>query len=168
MYKRTDRYFASSNAATAAPYQALPVAMVPLAIFSMVVLALEVLLTRMLSYSFHTLLLYTVLGIAMLGFGAAGSLVAIRQEWLKSENIGTALTSSALFCVITIIIGYAGFSRLTPYLHDVSIFAILIAFLLTAPFLAAGTVVTLALSSMEIYPLSVLARSKRFDWPTLS
>ena len=122
-------------------------ALLPLLIFSAVILALEVLLTKILSYTMHSMLLYCVLGIAMLGFGAAGSLVALRPGWLDPTRIHRALAWAALASCVTLTASFAVFVRLTPSLDEVDATAFLVASVLTLPFLCAGTVVTLALSS---------------------
>jgi hypothetical protein len=114
----------------------------------MVALALEVFVTRLLAYTVHTFLLYLVLGVAMTGFGAAGSLVAVRQRWLEAERLPRALAAFAVGFVLALVLAYATFVRLAPGLRqsaDLGTFAV--SALLTLPFLAAGAVVTLALSA---------------------
>ena len=122
-------------------------AVVPLLVFSVVFLALEILLTRILAYSVHTILLYTVLGIAMLGTGAAGSLVAVRYDWVDRERIAGSLAWAATVASLSVPLCLAAFVRCTPYLGPTNPSAFLIATLLTFPFLCAGVVITLALTS---------------------
>ncbi len=128
-----------------------PQARIPLlalGVLTMVALALEVFVTRLLAYTVHTFLLYLVLGVAMTGFGAAGSLVAVRQRWLEPEQLPRALAASAIGFVLLLVAAYAAFVRLAPTLHqsaDPGAFAV--SALLTLPFLAAGMVVTLSLSA---------------------
>ncbi len=95
-------------------------ALLPLLVFSAVILALEVLLTKILSYTMHSMLLYCVLGIAMLGFGAAGSLVALRPGWLDPTRVHRALAWAALASCVTLTASFALFVRLTPSLHEVT------------------------------------------------
>lgn len=118
-----------------------------LALLSAVTLALEVFLSRLVSYSVHVVLLYAVLGIAMLGFGAAGSLVAVRQRWLEPERCPLALAWAATAFAVAIVLAHATFLRLTPFMQRVDSVSLLASGLLTLPYLAAGTTVTLALSS---------------------
>lgn len=128
-----------------------PQARIPLlalGVLTMVALALEVFITRLLAYTVHTFLLYLVLGVAMTGFGAAGSVVAVRQRWLEPERLPGAMAASAIGFVLALVFAYAAFVRLAPALHqsaDPGAFAV--SALLTLPFLAAGMVVTLALSA---------------------
>jgi hypothetical protein len=121
-------------------------ALLPLGLVSMAVLALEVLLTRILSYSVNTGLLYVVLGIALLGFGAAGSAVAVRPNWLKAKSVDRILVWAALTAALAFVACPALFVRVTPYLYEASQLAFLIAATLTIPFFAAALVITLALS----------------------
>ncbi len=118
-----------------------------LAAVSFVALALEVFLSRLVSYSVHVILLYAVLGVAMLGFGAAGSLVAARHDWLEPARLPRALAWASLSFAGTLVAAYAGFTRLTPYLQQVDVAAIGAATVLTLPFLAAATVITLSLTA---------------------
>jgi hypothetical protein len=121
--------------------------LVPLCVLSAVVLALEVLQSRLVAYSVQNMMIYAVIGIALLGFGAAGSLVAVRQDWLSADRLPYAVAwSGQAFCV-SIVLAHALFVRLTPALVEVDLASFCIALLLGLPFLAAGTVVTLALSA---------------------
>lgn len=122
------------------------VALLPLTALSTVVLALEVFLSRLVSYSVHVILLYAVIGIAMLGFGAAGSLVAVRPGWVTEERLPRALAWSALTFAVTVVVANAVFVRLTPMLHEVGALSFAVASLLTLPFMAAATTITLALT----------------------
>ncbi len=119
----------------------------PLVVFSAQVLALEVLLTRLLSYCVHTLLLYAILGVALLGFGAAGTLVALRPDWLHPDRLPRALAVSAIATVYAIVGSAAIFLRITPSLGAVDALSFAAAALLMLPFLGAGTVITLALAA---------------------
>ncbi|MFI5307320.1 MAG: spermidine synthase [Polyangiales bacterium] len=123
------------------------IALVPLAALSMVVLALEVFLSRVVSYSVHVILLYAVLGIALLGFGAAGSLVAVRPDWLATERVPRVLAWAALWTAALMVVALHCFMRLTPFLQHVNALTLVVAGLLALPFVAAGTVVTVALSA---------------------
>ena len=137
-----------------------PVRSGPLALLagtSLVVLALEVLLTRLLSYALHALLVYVVLGLAMLGFGAAGSLVAVRRRWLDPDRVGVALAGAALAFAVSLLAGYAVFVRIAPRLVDGLGWTLLGSGLLTLPLMSAGVVVTLALSSAGARPGRVYA-----------
>jgi len=122
-------------------------ALLPLLIVSVVFLALEILLTRILAYSLRAVLLYIVLGVAMLGSGAAGSLVAVRRDWVAPERVATSLAWAAVAASALIPMSLTLFVRLTPVLDPTSPLALLIAALLTLPFMAAGVVITLALTS---------------------
>jgi hypothetical protein len=113
---------------------------------SVAVLAFEVFLTRLVSYTVDLMLIYVVLGIAMLGSGAAGSLVATRAGWLSPDRVGGALAISAAAFPLSLVVAPAVFVRLTPTLEG-PMGAALLAFVMTAPFLASGVTVTLALSS---------------------
>jgi hypothetical protein len=119
----------------------------PLGAFSAVVLGLEVLQARICAYSVQVMVVYAVVGIAMLGFGASGTLVALRREWLQRERLPRVLAWSALAFAGSVVLAHAVFVRLTPLLRDVDVLALGVASLLTAPFLAAGTLITLALTS---------------------
>jgi hypothetical protein len=121
-----------------------------LALFSAAVLAFEVFLTKLLSYSVLSFLLYAVLGIAMLGFGAAGSLVALRSRWLAPENIDKALAFSAVGFVAALFGSLAIFVRLTHLVRTPGA-AMGFAVLLTPAFLVGGLVITLALSSKRSF-----------------
>lgn len=114
---------------------------------SAVILALEVLQARLCAYSVQVILVYAIVGIAMLGFGAAGTLVALRQEWLLPERSARVLAWSALTFAGLVVAAHAVFVRLTPLLQEFNLLALGIASLLTLPFLAAGTVITIALAS---------------------
>jgi hypothetical protein len=61
--------------------------LLPLAAISAIVLGLEVFETRLLSYSVPMFFIYAVVGIALLGFGAAGTLVSTRLDWLAPERL---------------------------------------------------------------------------------
>ncbi|MBM4363999.1 MAG: hypothetical protein FJ104_15065, partial [Deltaproteobacteria bacterium] len=114
---------------------------------SAVVLALEVFDTRLVAYAVPLVLVYAVLGIALLGFGAAGSLVATRPEWRADERRPAVLAAAALVFAATIVLGHALFVRVAPFLHGPSLTALLLSGLLALPYLAAGVVVTVALSA---------------------
>ena len=118
-----------------------------LALLSAVTLALEVFLSRLVSYSVHVVLLYAVLGIAMLGFGAAGSLVAVRQRWLEPARVPQAIAWAATAFAVSIVLAQAAFLRMTPFMERVDALSLLASGLLTLPYLAAGAAVTLSLSS---------------------
>ena len=122
-------------------------ALVPLFALSAIVLGLEVLQSRLVAYSVQNVMIYAVVGIALLGFGAAGSLVAVRPSWMSDERLHNVLAWSALAFSASIVLAHALFVRLTPYLLKVDAASFAIAGLLGVPFLAAGTVVTLTLSS---------------------
>ena len=116
----------------------------------MVTLALEVFLVRLLAYTVHALLIYVVLGVAMLGFGAAGSFVAVRQQWLEPARVPRVVALWSAAFVALLVAGYAAFVRLAPVLPvDVGWQTFAIATVLTAPFLASGVVVTIALSTAD-------------------
>jgi hypothetical protein len=118
-----------------------------LALLSAVTLGLEVFLSRLVSYSVQVVLLYAVLGIAMLGFGAAGSLVAVRQRWLEPTRCPQALAWAATAFAIAVVVAHATFLRITPFMQRVDTVSLLASALLALPYLAAGSAVTLALSS---------------------
>ena len=122
-------------------------ALLPLLLFSMVVLALEILLTKILAYSVHMILLYTVLGVAMLGTGAAGSLIAVRRHWIEPERVAVSLAWAALLTCLSLPVCFAIFVRCSPFLYGFNTLVFLIALPMMAPFLCAGVVVTLALTS---------------------
>jgi hypothetical protein len=122
-------------------------ALLPLFALSAIVLGLEVLQSRLVAYSVQNVMIYAVVGIALLGFGAAGSLVAVRSAWLSDERLPKVLAWSALAFSASIVLAHALFVRLTPYLLSVDFASFGIAGLLGVPFLAAGTVVTLSLST---------------------
>ncbi len=120
----------------------------PLAWLSAIVLALEVFLTRLLAYTIPPLLVYFVIGIAMLGFGTAGTLVSLKQEWLTKKAVDRALAWSALAFTLTTVLAYACFVRMAPQASfSIGLRLFAASFLLTVPFVAAGSVVTLALTS---------------------
>lgn len=119
----------------------------PLVLISAAGLGLEVLLTRLLSYSLSANLVYVVLGIALLGFGAGGTLVSLRPAWRSADRLRQSLAWAYLAFPLSIVIGYALFVRLTPFLQGFTLSTLLAASLLTAPFLAAGTVIALSLST---------------------
>src|ERR1044071_9958898 len=123
------------------------VAVLPLAAVSAVALGLEVFESRLVAYSVQVIVLYAVLGIAMLGFGAAGSLVAVRRRWLDEERLPHALAWSALAFSAAIVVAHAAFVRLTPLMTHVGAVSLALSGLLSLPFLAAGAVITLALSA---------------------
>lgn len=123
------------------------VAVLPLAAVSAVALGLEVFESRLVAYSVQVIVLYAVLGIALLGFGAAGSLVAVRRRWLEEETLPSALAWSALAFSAAIVVAHAAFVRLTPLMTHVGVVSLALSGLLSLPFLAAGTVITLALSA---------------------
>src|SRR5258706_6657489 len=120
-----------------------------LGLLSAVVLGLEVFQTRLVAYSVHVVLVYAVIGIALLGFGAAGTLISLKQRWLEPSVLPRALAYAALSFAALIVVAHAVFVRLTPRLNDVNALSLLASTLLTLPFLAAGTVVTLALSASD-------------------
>jgi hypothetical protein len=122
-------------------------ALLPLFALSAIVLGLEVLQSRLVAYSVQNVMIYAVVGIALLGFGAAGSLVAVRSSWVSDERLPSVLAWSALAFSASIVLAHALFVRLTPYLVKVDAASFAIAGLLGVPFLAAGTVVTLSLST---------------------
>lgn len=121
--------------------------MFPLALFSFVLLAFEVFITKLLAYSLHAILIYVVLGIAMLGLGAAGTLVSLNQRWLAPDVRDRALAWSGLAFVIVLVVSLAVFVRVTPVALGTDQVTFFVSLLLAIPFLAAGTVITLALSS---------------------
>jgi len=121
--------------------------LLPLALVSIASLALEIVLTKILSYSLSQMLVYLALGVALLGFGAAGSLVAVRAKWIAKEQIPKAAAWAALVFAISIIICYAIFTRLTILMNIAGLVAFVASFVLCVPFLAAGTVITLAIAS---------------------
>ena len=123
------------------------IAVVPLGALSAVVLGLEVFQSRLVAYSVQNVMIYAVIGIALLGFGAAGSWVSLRQEWLQADRLPRALAWSALAFSVSIVVAHALFTRLSPRLLSVDVLSLGIAGVLGLPFLAAGIVVTLALSS---------------------
>jgi hypothetical protein len=125
----------------------MAVAVWPLGALSAVALGLEVFESRLVAYCVPVVVLYAVLGIAMLGFGAAGSLVAMRRAWLEPERIADALAWAALAFSASIVLAHAAFVRLTPLMAHVGLLSLALSTLLALPFLAAGTAVTLALSS---------------------
>ncbi|MDH5675593.1 MAG: hypothetical protein OEZ06_25950 [Myxococcales bacterium] len=122
-------------------------ALLALALLSTSVLALEVLQSRLVSYSVHVLLLYAVIGIAMLGFGAAGSLVALRSRWTEQERLPRVLAWAALCFSTGTVVAHGLFVRLTPVMQAVDGATLLVAALLALPFVAAGVVVTVTLST---------------------
>jgi hypothetical protein len=124
-------------------------AVLPLGALSAVVLGLEVFESRLVAYSVQVVVLYAVLGIALLGFGAAGSLVAMRRSWLSAERQPVALAWAAVAFCVSIVSAHATFVRLTPHMIDVGFVSFALSALLTLPFLCAGTVVTLALSGSK-------------------
>ncbi|MDD9941969.1 MAG: hypothetical protein OXU20_13070 [Myxococcales bacterium] len=126
-----------------------PGAHVALGIFSSVVLAYEIFLTKLLSYALIVTLLYVVLGVALLGFGAAGTLVAMRPRWLAPDAAPRALAWAAIAFVATLILATAAFLGLTRPIGLHAELAFLVSSLLSAPFLAAGVVVAIALSVSE-------------------
>jgi hypothetical protein len=107
-------------------------------------LGFEVFLTRLLAYTVPALLIYMVLGVAMTGFGAASSVIALRAR--RVDVPGSMSRWAAAFSVL-LVVACALFVRLAPALAATPTLAFVGAFLLTAPFFAAGTVITLALSS---------------------
>lgn len=121
-----------------------------LALFSSTVLAFEVFLTKLLSYSVLSFLLYAVLGIAMLGFGAAGSLVALRTRWIAPEQIDKSLALAAIAFVAALLGSLTIFVRLTHLVRSPSA-AMGFAVLLTPAFVLGGLVITLALSSRQAF-----------------
>src|SRR6185295_14288136 len=124
--------------------------LLPLFVFTCAVLALEVFLARLLAYAVNTFLIYVVLGIATTGFGASGSLVALRTSWLERERLPRMLAAWALAFSALVVVCYAAFVRLAPGLPlGLGWITLAVASLLTLPFLAAGVVVTLALSSAK-------------------
>lgn len=123
------------------------IAALPLFALSAVVLGLEVFQSRLVAYACSNVMIYAVIGIAMLGFGAAGSLVALRPGWRAPERAPRVLAWSALAFSVAIVVAHAVFVRLTPQLADVDVLALAIAAVLGLPFVAAGIVVTLALTS---------------------
>jgi hypothetical protein len=126
--------------------RASPLVVGSIGLLSLVLLAFEVFLTRLLAYALDNSLLYVVLGAAMLGFGAAGSLVATRPGWLEPERLPRMLGWTALGFVPCFALSLAAFVRVTDSLvawHS----ALCAASLLALPFLAGGTVLTLALAS---------------------
>ena len=125
----------------------VPLAALPLLIVSIVFLALEILLTRIFAYSLRADLLYVVLGVAMLGSGAAGSLVAVRRDWVAPERVATSLAWAAVTASALIPLSLIVFVRLTPLLDAHSPLAFAVAALLTLPFTASGVVITLAITS---------------------
>lgn len=129
-----------------APQRPLP--LLPLAVVTMTALALEVFLTRLLAYVLPAFLLYLVLGVALLGFGAAGSLSSWKPAWFDPERAPRALAAWAIAFPVSLIAAYALFIRLAPSMPlGGGLLTFAGAFLLTVPFLAAGAVVTIALSS---------------------
>src|SRR6185436_4117410 len=99
-------------------------------------------LTKLLSYSVFVFLLYVVLGVAMLGFGAAGSLVALRPAWLSPERSATVLAWAALGFVAALFGSLAVFVRSTQMMHGFGFFAFAASGLLALPFFAGGLVIT--------------------------
>src|SRR4051812_43543622 len=122
------------------------VAILPLGAVSAVALGLEVFESRLVAYSVQVVVLYAVLGIALLGFGAAGSLVAVRRDWLDPERLPSALAWSSLAFSASIVLAHAAFVRLTPLMTHVGAVSLVLSGLLSLPFLAVGVVITLALS----------------------
>ncbi len=122
------------------------VAVLALGAVSAIVLGLEVFESRLVAYSVPVVVLYAVLGIALLGFGAAGSLVAARRQWLEPEHLPSALAYSSIAFSASIVLAHAAFVRLTPLMTHVGTVSLALSAVLCLPFLAAGTVVTLALS----------------------
>lgn len=123
------------------------VALLPLFALSAVVLGLEVLQSRLVAYSVPNVMIYAVVGIALLGFGAAGSLVAVRASWLSDTRMPYVLAWSAVGFSASIVLAHALFVRLTPLLLRVDMASLGIAALLGIPFLIAGIVVTLSMSA---------------------
>jgi hypothetical protein len=124
------------------------IALLPFGLLTLSALALEVFLTRVLAYTVHVLLIYFVLGVALLGFGGAGSLVALRPAWLEPARARKLAAWWSLGFSFAIVLSFAVFARIAPTLPGaVGWLTLLASTLLTLPFLAAGVVVTLALSS---------------------
>jgi hypothetical protein len=126
--------------------QRADIAVLPLGALSAVVLGLEVFESRLVAYSVQVVVLYAVLGIALLGFGAAGSLVAVRRDWLTAERLPSALAWSSVAFSASIVIAHAAFVRLTPFMTHVGLLSLALSALLSLPFLCAGTTITLAMS----------------------
>ncbi len=118
-----------------------------LAAISALALALQLLLTRMLAYTVPALLVYVVLGIALLGFGAAGSVVALRPAWADGERLATMLASWSLAFAAVPLPAYAIFVRIAPRAVTGYAWTAASAVLLAAPFVCAGVVVALSLSA---------------------
>ena len=70
--------------------------------------------------------MYAVIGIALLGFGAAGSLVALRPQWLAPSATTCLAVSALAFCAL-IVLAHAAFVRMTPLLVDVDALALAVA-----------------------------------------
>lgn len=130
-----------------------------LVVMSAAVLALEVFLTKLLSYALHDWLLYVVLGVAMLGFGAAGTLAAVRPHWREPERAPTVMVLACVATTLSILIGFALFVRLIVFSPESELAAstFLISVLLMLPFLAGGLVITLALASAGTRPARAYA-----------
>lgn len=118
------------------------------------VLALEVFLTKLLSYALHDWLLYVVLGVAMLGFGASGTLAAMRPGWRTPRRVPTALVWACVATTLAILVGFAAFVRLIGIApaHEIALSTFLVSVLLMSPFLGGGLVITLALARAGTRP----------------
>jgi hypothetical protein len=126
---------------------------------SAAILALEVFTTKLLSYALHDWLLYVVLGVALLGFGAAGTLAAVRPGWREPKRIQAVLVWASVATCLAVLVGFALFVRLIVFSPEselaVSTFAISV--LLMLPFLGGGLVITLALASAGTRPARAYA-----------
>jgi hypothetical protein len=141
-----------SDPSTAAPQTRTDA--VALVVISAAVLALEVFLTKLLSYALHDWLLYVVLGVAMLGFGASGTLAAVRPGWRAPERLPSVLVWACVATTFSILVGFALFVRLIELApaHELAASTFSISVLLMLPFLAGGLVITLALARAGTRP----------------
>jgi hypothetical protein len=73
-------------------------------------------------------------------------LVAVRPAWLERDRLARTLAWAALAFPVSIVLAHALFVRMTPHVVEAGLLSLAIAAVLSLPFLAAGTVVTLALA----------------------
>ncbi len=111
---------------------------------SALVLALEVLETKIFAYSLENSLLFLVVGVVLLGFGAGGSVVALRKEL---GDIRRSLRSYLFAAAVLLIVAHVWFAHFSDRVtFGFDLYTVSTVALLAAPYFCAGAAISTLLA----------------------
>ncbi|MBK8978520.1 MAG: hypothetical protein IPM29_21695 [Planctomycetes bacterium] len=118
----------------------------PLILFllSAVVLTLEVLETKIFAYSLENSLIFLVVGVVLLGFGAGGSVLAMRRQLGEPRRL---VRVNLLVTAVLLVVAHAWFAHASDHLEfRLDFWTLSILLLLAAPYFSAGMAISAILA----------------------